>query len=165
MMYCQDYDECLVPYGDHYCPAGSCRHWWDVTIPYIKNSQILWCPSCSPHQSVGRPDYAIIYTHVAGCRGGNALGKFRYPAETGMFVDGQYSSTNTQGYYIAYCRLCNPAGVSSGRDWNGIGADRHNGGANIGFLDGHAKWRKDEFLLSGNADTEHRKFWWHSPPA
>ncbi len=164
-MYIQDYDECLCPYGDHACPVGpDCKNWWEMMEPYMKNQQMLLCPSCSPHADYGRPDYSIIYSHVAGCRGGNAMANFRYPAETGMFVDGQYTSTDRRGYYIAYCRLCYPAGVTN-RDWNGIAPDRHNEGANVGYLDGHAKWVKGNLLLDTNPDVMHRKFWWHSPPS
>jgi len=160
-MYTQDYDECLVPYGDHYCPTGSCRHWWDGLVPYMKNTQILTCPS----QPGGEwRDYAINYNHVHGCRGGVMLATFRYPAETASFMDGQYSSTNTNGYYIAYCRIHYPTGVSSGRDWCGIGADRHNEGANVAFVDGHAKWVKKEPLLDPTGTADNRKFWNCSPP-
>jgi prepilin-type N-terminal cleavage/methylation domain-containing protein/prepilin-type processing-associated H-X9-DG protein len=160
LQYVQDYDECFSPYGDHYCPAGSCRHWWDVIAPYMKNTQILSCPS----QPGGEwRDYAINYTHTAGCRGDSALAAIRYPAETWFFMDGQYSSTNTNGYYIAYCRICSPAGVSSGRDWNGMGADRHNDGANCAFVDGHAKWLQKQHLLDGTDTQPKRRFWNHSP--
>jgi prepilin-type N-terminal cleavage/methylation domain-containing protein/prepilin-type processing-associated H-X9-DG protein len=161
-MYTQDNDECLVPYGDHYCPTGSCRHWWDVMDPYMKNRDMLTCPSAPGGNWL---DYAIIYTHTHGCRGGVALASIRWPSEAASFVDGQFSSTNLDGYYIAYCRMCYPTGVSSGRDWCGIGATRHNDGANVAFLDGHAKWMSRDRLLDPSDTVENRKFWNHSPPA
>lgn len=67
------------------------------------------------------------------------------------------------GYYISYCRLCSPNGVSSGRDWNGMGADRHSDGANCVFLDGHGKWIAKQKLLNSADTQENRKFWNHSP--
>ncbi len=161
-MYTQDYDECLVPYADHGCPDTRCYQWWLQMEPYMKNNQMLTCPSAP---GGNWRDYAIIYTHTHGCRGGRALASFRWPAEAASFVDGQRSSTDQDGYYIVYCRICNPNGVSGGRDWGGLGAYRHNDGANVSFLDGHAKWMSGDRLLDPSTTVENRKWWNHNPPA
>lgn len=123
------------------------------------------CPSAA-HRTDGRPEYCINYSHVAGCGGGRSIGLFTYPAEVALFLDGQYSSTDRTGYYIVYCRLCYPTGHTDGiRNTNGMAWSRHNEGANVTFLDGHAKWVKSSFLQDPTQDELHRKFWWHNPPA
>jgi len=161
-MYMQDYDECLVPYADHGCPTSACTQWWKQMLPYMKNAQMLNCPSCSPHS--GNADYAINYAHVGNCRGGLSMAVIKYPAESMQFIDSQYSSTNTQGYYISYCPLCWPFGtLSGGRDWNGLAPDRHNGGANCAYVDGHAKWVTRSFLLDPTVDVTHTRFFNHNP--
>jgi len=167
-MYESDYDECLVPYANHGCaavPPVPCVQWWLVIVPYIQNSQVLLCPSRSPHVAgVGRPDYGIMYTHTHGCGGGNMLANLAYPAETASFGDSYYRTGSKSGYVIIYCRLCYPNGHPDGiRDTAGLGADEHNGGANITFVDGHAKWLPATWLLDPSLDQAHRKFWNHSP--
>jgi prepilin-type N-terminal cleavage/methylation domain-containing protein/prepilin-type processing-associated H-X9-DG protein len=161
-MYESDYDEIMMPYADHNC--AFVRHWWDVIVPYTKNQQLMLCPS-APHDS--RSDYAINYSHVAGCRGGNALALFKYASETMQFMDGMCYPTQPRGYYISYCRIHYPNGVpaSAGtcRIWNGMGADRHNDGGNCAFVDGHAKWMTKNFLLDASTDQTHRRFWNCSP--
>ena len=161
-MYESDYDECLVPYGDAVCSAGgSCTNWWRMLAPYIQNAQVLQCPSRSPH---GTSDYGIFYTHTHGCRGGAMLANIAYPAETASFGDSYYRTGSKSGYVIIYCRLCYPNGHPDGiRDTAGLGADEHNGGANITFVDGHAKWLPATWLLDPSLDQAHRKFWNHSP--
>ena len=163
LMYMQDHDETTCPYADHGCSTGdSCHQWWEMLAPYTKNSQVLLCPDANPHDV---SDYAIDHTHVAGCGSGNRLATLRYPAETCLFLDGQRSSANTAGYYIAYCRLCDPTGMGDDRDWNGIAADRHGDGSNCAFVDGHGKWTTRSFLLDPTPDITHMKFWWHTPNA
>jgi prepilin-type N-terminal cleavage/methylation domain-containing protein/prepilin-type processing-associated H-X9-DG protein len=164
--YTQDYDECIVGYGMAECspgpaPPGGCVNWFENLVPYIQNSQVMQCPSRYPHRS--DTDYAAIYTHTHRCRGGLSLADVLFPAEAASYMDGRYSSTDGTGYVIAYCRLCSPTGVSSGRDWNGMGAREHNEGANVTFIDGHAKWVPGEFLLDGTPDDAHRRFWNHPP--
>jgi prepilin-type N-terminal cleavage/methylation domain-containing protein/prepilin-type processing-associated H-X9-DG protein len=165
MQYCQDYDEMTSPYGDHYCPTGSCRHWYDTMVPYIKNTQVLRCPSCSPHGTSA--DYGIVYNHNAGCTTGKPLAGFVYPAEAAIFIDAQVSSTSAQGHEIIYCWLCypnaHPNGASDGNDWNRVAPNRHNGGANVAYLDGHAKWAKYDVVMCNVNTSASSRFWGHDP--
>ena len=41
-----------------------------------------------------------------------------------------------------YCPICNPTLTKSI-------SDRHNGGANVGFWDGHAKWMSWSSIVGG----------------
>jgi prepilin-type N-terminal cleavage/methylation domain-containing protein len=55
MQYAQDYDE-SYPAHYRYMPAGVALYWWaDVTQPYIKNYQVLACPSGSWNYTYLRP--------------------------------------------------------------------------------------------------------------
>jgi prepilin-type N-terminal cleavage/methylation domain-containing protein/prepilin-type processing-associated H-X9-DG protein len=48
MMYVQDYDEQL-PYNYHYSNGQANLWWWEDDVqPYIKNLQVLICPSANP---------------------------------------------------------------------------------------------------------------------
>ncbi len=170
-MYSQDYDEVLVPYADRNC-AGRQLH-CQLLQPYVKNVQCYACPSDSnpyPISSIFavpvRLSYGPNYYHVHGCGSGpRKLSDIAYPAEAMSFMDSQFSSTNQRGYVITYCRLHYPTGNSSGRDWNGMGLNRHNGGTNVSFVDGHAKWLTENWCLDISGDAAHRKFWNHNPPA
>jgi prepilin-type N-terminal cleavage/methylation domain-containing protein/prepilin-type processing-associated H-X9-DG protein len=165
MQYCQDYDEMTSPYGDHWCPNGGCRHWWEVTAPYMKNTQVLQCPSVSPHP-VGSVDYGIVYNHNAGCGGGIALGSVVYPAEAAIFMDAQVSSTNPAGANIIYCWLhypnAHPNGAADGNDENRC-SSRHNGGTNVTFLDGHAKWLTRQTVFNNTNTSTTSRLYGHNP--
>jgi prepilin-type N-terminal cleavage/methylation domain-containing protein/prepilin-type processing-associated H-X9-DG protein len=167
MQYCQDYDEMTSPYGDHSCPTTPCHHWWDGVAPYIKNTQVLRCPSTSPHGAVTSGDYGIVYNHNAGCTTGKPLASFAYPAEGAVFMDAQTSSTDTTGQAIVYCWLCyptaHPNGAADGNDWNRVAPNRHNGGANVAYLDGHAKWAKYDVVMNNVNTSANSRFWGHNP--
>ena len=172
MSYLQDYDERTSPYGNRACAVGgTCLNWTAMLLPYIKNAQVLQCPSVSTHHNTGNAlnpgsDYGIVYNHVAGCGGGNAIGTFQYPAQTALFMDSQMSSTNQGGYWIVYCWLCypnaHPNGASDGNDQNRV-SYRHNEGSNVAYLDGHAKWVNKQTVLTSAYTSENSRFWGHSP--
>lgn len=53
MMYTQDYDENL-PYNYHYDASRTALWWWEDDLqPYIKNWQVLVCPSAAPKINYG----------------------------------------------------------------------------------------------------------------
>ena len=101
LMYAQDYNEIFPPAGK----------WCDVTMPYIKNTQVYVCPLASG----GVGSYAMN-----DGLSGRKLRAIVSPSQTVSLFD------STPGW--------NVYGGSS------LIANRHNGGANFGFADGHAKW-------------------------
>ncbi len=122
-MYVQDYDE-TFPYAG--CTLNSRGSWiymtnatgpvYDVTqgaiYPYIKNSQLFLCPSRRR---------AVNCDHeMNGAVSGQALAVVLVPATTVLTAESNCDD-----------------GVGSALDdvVNG-----HNGGMNIGFVDGHVKW-------------------------
>ncbi len=146
MMYAQDYDETLVSQGydvngNNALDAGDYT-WRSAVLPYIKNSQIVQCPSKRMAGTVfnGGMDYSALGGYgvnaVHWAAGGptpppgQAIGSVQYPASC-IFLgetDGSEAFANASG------------ANTHGGAWGDAGATRHNGGANYGFCDGHAKW-------------------------
>ncbi len=169
-MYTQDYDERLVAYADRNC-AG--RTNWNLLLdPYIKNKQIFTCPSSSynPYflgqagNTSSGISYGVNYPHVHSCGStSTALAAIQYPAEAYSIMDSMYGPPpfpDRRGYYITYCQHYN---IAAPRIWNGIGADRHNGGCNVSFVDGHAKWMGKTTMLNKVDTQPWRRAWNHSP--
>lgn len=132
LQYAQDYDERTV-LAAMYWQTPNYYTWMYLIQPYIKNSQVLTCPSASATGWNG----SLNTTQITGyglfrLLSGAALGTIQQPASCMLLADaGKLSNGNT--YY-----LC---------DWNvdqsdnGVPPDPlHNNGANFGFCDGHAKW-------------------------
>jgi len=171
MTYLQDYDEKTTPYGNQACGAGgTCLRWESMLSPYLKNTQVMLCPSVSTHNTATLPnlpsDYGLNYHNVGGCGGGNAIGKFQYPAQTALFMDAQVASTNPAGIDIVYDWVtwpnAHPNGAGDGNDWNRV-APRHNDGGNVAFLDGHAKWVTKNTLLDPTNTSDNSRFWGTNP--
>lgn len=136
MQYAQDYDEMLPIYAEAGptvpWPSGSLGNpYWIVQIyPYVKNVQVFNCPSgdlvfTGAPTSTTRIGYSTVISGIA-------LGTVVKPAETAMVGD-----TDGGGSYCFFQTYFNSP-PSAPRYLCG----RHNEGANIGFLDGHAKWVK-----------------------
>ncbi len=144
LMYAQDYDETLgswritVPAGTPNAETGdgTPRLYWYWTLqPYLKNAQILVCPSSKPFPSACRGTrgaYSGIYYEAF-----KPLAKLKWPAELIM-------NNDTNCY-----RKCSWSEYSAGTvhafshtNWAAIHR-RHNDGANVNFFDGHAKWIKE----------------------
>jgi prepilin-type N-terminal cleavage/methylation domain-containing protein/prepilin-type processing-associated H-X9-DG protein len=155
MQYVQDYDERLPaawvgPNG----PLPRVR-WFDACEPYLKNTQVRFCPSHSiPDQtSADACSYAAPMTTShswyvwkdANGGGGNALATFTSPAKLMVLVDANtwYSYWHPGGSACAgYTTMTRnlSSGTEPAYDWSYMG--RHNEGGNVAFLDGHSKWFK-----------------------
>ncbi len=143
-MYAQDYDEAYVP-GYTKDAAGTWYYWTDLLQPYMNNEGILSCPSYH--------DYPLGYvsnSYTENFGDGNSphaqvnwwaeygawpqRPKFqsdaKQPAETISFIDGLWGTT------LVWVISNIDGGTADVTD------KRHNGGFNISFLDGHAKWQR-----------------------
>jgi len=158
LSYAQDYDEQL-PYSAYSTGAATWTYnysWRSAVLPYMKNAQILFCPSkkmtTSPFSatndgSAAESGYAMntFYSDNASDSGlpdppqGASLGAID-DASSCIFLtesDGGYAWGPSQTSWdpaVSYV----PAATGA--------AGRHNGGANYAFVDGHTKWLKPNAL-------------------
>ena len=148
MQYAQDYDERL-PAGNS--PAGL---WYVTLAPYMKSTQILMCPSDSVTAaggcSYGVPIYTIFSDTGAGPRG-CSLGAITAPAEVLLFGE-TVIGANGAGCWYYYSPKGNAYPyIAGGVPYNRIpDPGRHNGGSNVGFADGHAKWIATSTMQDNN---------------
>ena len=151
MMYAQDYDERMVWYYRYYA-GGTELYWWgDMLQPYVKNYQLLVCPSGSWGYTYMRPpglpnplvcSYALpnmaidINGNGVPRISGNSLAILQDPTGTILFVDSTTSEIYTGG--TPNYSLTDPTDLGP---YSRV-AKRHNDGFNCAFSDGHAKWLK-----------------------
>jgi prepilin-type N-terminal cleavage/methylation domain-containing protein/prepilin-type processing-associated H-X9-DG protein len=148
LAYAQDYDGRYMPYANVASaptpPADTNRNFWRFPLqPYIKNWQVYICPSswASPgdESSIaiqGHPAYG--YNDQVGSIAESVV---TYPAQLAIMGDCAHWSLR-QNWSMAYANMC-------GASCNPLNANptRHNGGSNIAFADGHAKWGQAQSLL------------------
>ena len=146
LMYAQDFDERFQVGG--YSAGG---YWHTVISPYLKNAQILVCPSdavLSAGTGYGWNFYNFGYTDTSHRRHyAVKLAEIATPAQCILIGDNDRwtLSTNAKSnVYIIYARNYSSAYAVS---------RRHNEGGNYGFCDGHAKWMKWQPLYSDSR-------WW-----
>ena len=164
-MYGQDYDERYVPKCHNRLALDMRYYWYGNVQPYIKNQQILSCPSrpwpgnkCSCGGGEDRP-VAPSYdmpcsgwtaaTLTMGVAGGSGRldSEVPAPAETIYMHDTNCSAFTMDGNpnwgLLAPNRMMHPNSL------------RHNDGFNAAFADGHVKWvRQPKFgmwtLIAGD---------------
>ena len=145
LMYVQDYDERCPMHVTATNASPTWVYWPEVLQPYLKNAQILVCPSDQSPYSLSSFSGTILTSYGynwnnlgsgnASTPWGRAVGAVSKPAETLMFVDS-----------VSY--------VASWWDASYRPEARHNEGVNVGFVDGHAKWFKRSLLYSGTDSAD-----------
>ena len=138
-MYTQDYDE-TVPryYYNVYHPvpnefgygSGYYVRTLDVLHPYINNMQVRFCPSDS-YRDRFKLNYGYNYRYLGAWHadGAGSLAEITEPASTICIGE------SNNGYDVIYA----PGIAEAVR----VSWDRHNGGSNYSFCDGHAKWMSE----------------------
>ena len=152
LQYVQDYDERFCPNYIYQGPGSTNLTWWDDLVqPYVKNYQLLICPSDTPAAyTYARPTWPgipnpLLYAYSANSNGGGSgqyviagggnggpLAKVQSAANLIIIAESNDIELNTlNGDVDAFTP-------------NGIGtiAKRHNDGSNWLFCDGHVKWLK-----------------------
>ena len=132
MMYAEDYDEryMVVNHSSGY-------DWFPPLYPYVKNRQIFRCPSYKALASEPETDYVLngLFAH------GTSMAQIDTPAGQ-ISIAERAAGVSETGYHpwpdgSAWDDLSTYSEFESH-----LATDRHNGGANYGFADGHAKWQK-----------------------
>jgi len=149
MQYAQDYDERLPPM--HTSPAVPVVYWWQALDPYMKNSQILKCPSQS-NNNVPAISYGCSFSNLMIDSGGGtgprgtSLGAITAPADALMFGETEGDNGSQIYYYYSLRRYAHPY-TGANMTNNGIPTPgRHNEGNNVLFCDGHSKWVKTSVM-------------------
>lgn len=150
MMYASSHSEMLPQSGYLAGDGTTWVRWYHKLEPYLRNEQILICPS-SGSTSIASRNYGFV-RQTTGYRGstGNfvhpdgssisgqsapvSLAEIRSPSETALMADGSH-------WYLelAFWYRTDSGDPSVGGAYYHV-AGRHNSGANVGFFDGHAKW-------------------------
>ena len=172
LQYAQDYDETLCPSCPNLnvfvAPPGgywvaNWMFWQQFTIPYIGGgksvNQLSVCPDGDPAQTDAPYQFqygvnsSILPPYSwTGC----ALGKIVAPATTYFCFDSGFAYMGPT-YVLAPGRqtylpgegqagIAVPAGCSA-YSINDFNNGRHNGGVNMAFADGHAKWLQATVLV------------------
>jgi prepilin-type N-terminal cleavage/methylation domain-containing protein/prepilin-type processing-associated H-X9-DG protein len=182
MLYVQDYDETMLPYQTAVpvptTPVTATSFWPQLIEPYVKLRQAWYCPSNAietPLPSPNSSTYGANFNHIVTSNLGGiprGMGDFTRPANLMLITDTQDAPSVKikdapcpdfrAGYVRTYCphtgtatpyahglaacvTLRNTAGVDK----------RHSGGANVLFLDMHAKWMKYEAIMAPETDANH----------
>jgi len=142
MMYTQDYDGRLF--------GAAAYDWWtEPYLPYIKNNQILRCPSAGGNVALNYHGNLHILTHkrtVAqtnppGADQGQSVPLLAFNSSMTMFALDGANPVNKSGDLSSLANSQSEPGVGifSETAWYAV-SDRHLDGANCVFLDGHVKW-------------------------
>lgn len=164
LQYTQDYDERLPPHYN-FRSTTSGDPWMNIIQPYIKNSQVFFCPSSSGFNSsaaltTSNIAYGWNYYYLSrqpactvappgdpletlyGC-GGVPLAAIADVSGTVLLAD---SSDHTSNRYIIYKDYCDISDSHCYRP-----SPLHFDGADVAFVDGHVKWMKVPGVLTQNA--------------
>jgi prepilin-type N-terminal cleavage/methylation domain-containing protein/prepilin-type processing-associated H-X9-DG protein len=171
IMYAQDYDETLPHHPadvGNFLAAAAAPNWAKGLMPYVKNEQILNCPSAPAdprNPTVTTAKSAYQGNGVLLSRTGTALARIPNPSDI-VFCQELYWALFTiynrpsqvqlspplfRWWHLVDCRTIWPAGLPQvlpgcGEYYN----SRHFNGGNIVFADGHAKYRNFYTMRSGD---------------
>ena len=165
IMYASDWDD-----GPPHFIGQSpwCFPWAEALAPYVKNAQILICPSYGKGAFAGSSCIADeyeactysslfpifpIYGYAPGSDSRTRLHKFaqaKFPAELGYCFECSdwLNESQTVGYVTVPFYWYDYV-LELGGSQDRMPADRHNEGSNVGFVDGHAKWLSRASMLDG----------------
>jgi len=145
LQYAQDYDERISRCGT-LTPRS---YWWSYVQPYLKNTQVLVCPSRSGGNFPGYAQNSTIsyWGEVPPSAtypgAGKGLGEIVSPAQTILIAE---SDANGLVAHADHCytscagidRVTKAPGNTAHPTYNACII--HNGGSNFSYFDGHAKW-------------------------
>ncbi len=163
--YVQDYDESMPNATDGTPGANRLGGWnffisfpanteaagqgYDVSqggvYPYVKNRQVYVCPDDSQGRTAGdsySANSCLFGAQAAGFEAGKSLAAFDNVSSYMMICEEASADPIRDGTDDGY--MLYPSNVFS---------QRHTGGENLTFIDGHAKWYRAEVIISNNFQT------------
>ena len=168
MMYVQDYDERYL--GSVYsqsnnAPSGT--FWGNAIYPYVKNEQLFLCPTGGGRGGDAPMTYNNWQFPVRPHYGWNTrlafekLAQVEKPAETVALADCSHQVFASIVGRIAWANSNDKVAFGAGDPYpNGDPNymkdefSRHNGGENMAFADGHAKWMSSRAIYGqGNSSN------------
>ena len=158
-MYLQDNDERIFFYASASTPTRSRTgailpdaasvnpvRWWNALSPYAKNTQILVCPSDDlPTPSKDSNGVTNIKRSYIAIRSAEGLGlsSIELPVETIIVTEKWGHDLSGKAITDSWIEPFNgDFNYDSKIDRMALAANRHSGGLNSSFLDGHSKWLK-----------------------
>lgn len=145
LMYAQDYDE-MFPYFLTNPARG--EPWWTCIQPYVKNEQIMKCPS-SPgpagstlywNKYYPYPRYGMNHYIQYNSSGAGTMAIIKRPADTAILGDSCHGMGDAWRFAWPEAPGGFPTRCSAAQTNQSESYTRHNGGTNLGMVDGHAKW-------------------------
>lgn len=156
LMYVQDNDETMLmratsnanvglPTGPN---DGNTNYWRFMLEPYMKNTQIMVCPTGYQIPQPMNPQYQLIrnygynsqFWNASPSQSGKKISLITNPAEKLAIADCN-NYTFGSVLTIAYAQKTTQSWVDVTQPVNQVeGNARHLNGANVGFADGHVKW-------------------------
>jgi prepilin-type N-terminal cleavage/methylation domain-containing protein/prepilin-type processing-associated H-X9-DG protein len=170
-MYAQDYDETNCPlFISNGQPAGNMTDqngivwynnylsWQQLCYPYMKSTGVIRCPESpgqDPAGSILNLNYAAN-AEVFSSSVPHTLSQITRPAETISVLDGARPEiswvTVSRGPSGSKQYVPGTPQPSCATDPWCVKDKRHNGGVNVGFCDGHAKWMYTPTIVGPGAD-------------
>ena len=154
MMYVQDYDERFMNGSYNFTQTNGNLFWFERVLPYVKNTQIFFCPSApvdTQYHAWGTPPNftgksvkygATAAVVVRSVTATVSMADFTHVAETVAMGDSYHQYPNGAAQYAAAneCRGTPGCSCASGSHPADPNYARHVGGSNLAFADGHGKW-------------------------
>jgi prepilin-type N-terminal cleavage/methylation domain-containing protein len=158
LMYAEDYDETLLPTAVNNL-SGNTILWPDEIEPYVKSTQVRFCPSDSQEKlnSYGLNELNFADLTDAGAPPPKTIAQFQTPSATVMLSElGVGSLTSDTDLvtpvYGAY-KLTVPD-VAMNDQYDARPAARHFQRANVACMDGHVKSMRMEQFYTGQSPVD-----------
>jgi prepilin-type N-terminal cleavage/methylation domain-containing protein/prepilin-type processing-associated H-X9-DG protein len=158
-MYVQDWDENLVPtyqYDGICCKVNQLRWWYDMIMPYCKSWNVLQCPNGKALVTLGATKTVTVgktmgvYNSYGTCSIEPCVGSYGEakpyaavvePANTIWIAEATGEDPELFGFFGLRAWQCPKSAIPPGyQQVATLKCDRHNGGSNYTFVDGHSKW-------------------------
>ena len=158
MQYTQDYDERLP--GGYKLQGGNTVSWVTLLQPYAKSTQMYTCPDGVPYSDPLYPSYGYNVGYLGIDTTSISLAAVGTAAETVMIGD-SWAHLASPYQELGFYTITPPSGFAAGTKWwekvagsapayTGSLMQQHFDGANVVYVDGHAKWSKLPGPLTAN---------------